>query len=1061
MKQSGSTPARLPAPLIGQLDSRDAALWLSVSEAKDEEVEQVTALCRLPWNTVLSEWSDDTFLNNLEEAEGISNPLVKRRGLIHLIDTDPADNILPPRHLAVLLLNGRTGQRRTGLTALTRRLTMIQDLRKRSIKSLIVAVQGNFSVPEELGDMWADGFRTIITFVSDDPDAGEVIRTWSQEFSVPLPSIDLVELSPGGFGQALQDHYLRGRDGLTVVRMRDERGALRSVDSSDLDDPERPILGNYELIEEGALGPLLPSDLSATEVNEFFADSSKSWRPYAAGMAWERERSSWETMRARLRALDRKGAEENRILYVASESGAGATTFLRDLAWRAAAEGYPTLVARRTPLTTSGLEMARFLTRLIYADRDQSESDRLYEVPCVIVFDQNHWEGQDAELLSFARELERSGRRVCILIATGPYTGLTILSERRFVPIAALSHRVPSDQALLLGQHLNSFLAPHGTDRSAQEWSDFYYSSSIGGGQGIAAFWIVLSFWLQRQIDLGETVQSRVYRLFRDSIADDTLKEAVLRIAAFSTVRTPLPDALLPETTDWPVTDRLEDIRKEIGALGLLRIHGELDRYWAMAHDLLGRYLLTALFYDHDARSAFGLQDAVNPEHLRFLVLRGISSLPSLQRADLREVADAFAVSIFKIDPDHGHGSLAAFWPDVLQALDDMPRSIRTTSRTFLHHCAVSRRRIAADHDAFIMSDEKRVLLLRRAVEDLQSALRLDASQGSETDLNLYNSLAHALHDLADAEQAAGYDPAIVAESRTAAQEATRRAYSLNPDNTFVVETYARALLSEGQANPTLAASNALEVLTLSYGLLERPGSEPRRNALGRLAERAFELLLETGGAKDADPDTETGAIAIAVASLGAGVDRFQGMQLGDLPKGNRETASKLLAAGPIAGNVQAVKLRYMLTVLDNPLDFDLQIELLQSLDGSGPAFTPQMELELAVLLFQKERSHEGDRLFRRLRGLWRRGEHFVEVPTRLHWLLNAAQRERRQVRARVSANADGRAFARVAEFQGVEVPFRAPEFGQERLRPGQMLTAYVSFGHNGPLLRPLTAQLR
>ena len=64
-----------------------------------------------------------------------------------------------------------------------------------------------------------------------------------------------------------------------------------------------------------------------------------------------------------------------------------------------------------------------------------------------------------------------------------------------------------------------------------------------------------------------------------------------------------------------------------------------------------------------------------------------------------------------------------------------------------------------------------------------------------------------------------------------------------------------------------------------------------------------------------------------------------------------------------IAGNVQAVKLRYMLAVIDAPVNFDLQLELLQSLHGAGPAFTPQMELELAVLMFQGDRSHEGERL--------------------------------------------------------------------------------------------------
>jgi hypothetical protein len=1039
------------------MDSRDVVLWLGESDEEDFDADKAASLCRLPWNVVLSESSDKQLLANLEADEGLSDPLVRRRGLVHLVDSDPADSLLPPRHLAVFLLNGRSGQRRTGLGALTRRLTMLQDLRRRSIKQLLIVVPGTFSVPQDLSELWSDGFRTTITFVTADPRADELIQLWRNEFSAHL--VDHVRLSLSEFSEQFQAEYLRGRDGALVLRVRDELGRFRTTDATALDDPERPLLGSYELIGNEVLSPLLPSDLTANEVDEFFVDTSASWRPYAAGMVWEREASAWDKLRSCLRALDKRGSEENRILYITAESGAGATAFIRDLAWRTAAEGYPTLVARRDAAPLSAYEIVSYLTRLINAERREAESARLYEVPCLLVFDQSHWNGRDAELISFAREIERSGRRVCILVAIGSYVSIGMLAERTFMPLANLSHRVPSGQAILLGRHLNRFLAPHGTDRSENEWRAFYSSSSVGDGQGIAAFWIVLSFWLQRQIDLGETVQSRVYRQFKEVVGEDNLKVALLRIAAFSTVRRPLPDALLPEGSHWPVTDKLDDLRKDLGTLGLIRGHGELDRYWAMAHDLLGRYLLTALFYDADARHALGLGAAANPEHLRFLVLKQISALATLNQTSLREVADAFAVSIFKIDPDHGHGSLAPFWREVLKALDEMPRSVRTTSRTFMHHAAISRRRIASDRFMFAMSDEDRISLLRQAVEELHAALRLDAPRGAETDLNLYNSLAHALHDLAEAEEAGGIDPSIVAKTRTEAQAVTRRAYSLNPDNTFVVETYARTLLSEGRADKALAVAKALEVLTLAYGLMDRPSAEARRNALSRLAERAFELLLEMGGATHADPDTESGAIAIALASLGRGINRFEGAQLSDISPENRKTAAELLAAAPIAGNIQAVKLRYMLAVLDQPLNFDLQLELLQSLHGSGPAFTPQMELELAVLLFQNGRPHEGDRIYRRLRSLWRRGEHFVEVPARLHWLLDATRVERRQVRGKVAANSDGRSFARVAEFEKIEIPFRAVEFSTELPRPGTAITGFVTFNHNGPFLRPLTAR--
>lgn len=1058
MMNSEGSPIKIPPPILTQLDSRDVALWLSGGEEALEAQAAVT-ISRLPWSVVLSERSDEAFVRGLEAPEPIDSPLVRRRGLIQVVDTDPADVLLPPRHLAALLLNGRGPQRRTGLAALTRRLTMLQELRKRSVRQLVVAVAGVFAVPVELGDLWDDGFRTILTFVTDDPGAEETIKLWRTDHSAPL--VDLVRAPPDRFAEAIEREYLRGRDGSLVVRMRDEKGAMRSVDAARVDDPQRPVLAAYELISANELTPIQPDDLSAAEVEGFFADPVSSWRPYAAGLPWQRKPAAWETLRNRLRALDREGVEANRILYVTSESGAGATTFVRDLAWRAASAGYPTLVARRGPFSASGLEISGLLTRLLGVDGDQLGAGRLYEVPCVLVFDESHWAGRHGDLLNFAREIARSGRRVCIVLPTGPIVSFEVLSDSRFVELANLSHHVEPGDALALGHHLNRFLAPHNTARTPEEWRSFFAASAVDSKRGIAAFWIVLSFWLQRQLDLGETVQSRVYRAFRDQVLDAELKPALLRIAAFSTVREPLPDELLPETDGWPITDRIEDARRDLGLLGLIRVRGEIERYWAMAHDLLGRYLISALFNDYPTREALGFSSARNPEHLRFLLLRQISALPVLQQAHLREVADAFATSIFKIDPEHGHGAFMPFWREVLTALDEMPHSLRSTSRTFLHHCAISRRRIAADRDGFMLSDDERVELLKRAVDDLEAALRLNPNAGGESDINLCNSLAHALHDLAEAQAEARLDEALVQATRAAAQNATHRAYSLNPDNSFVVETYGRALLAQGAADKALAADRSLEVLALVYGLMDRPGSQPRRNALGRLAERAFSLLMKNGGESSADPETEVGAIAIALAKLGAGVGRLQGVSLADIPARNRASAEAALADPILSGNVQAVKLRYLLLSIEQPLDFSVQLELLQSLDGSGPAFTPQMQLEMALLMFQQDRAHEGDSQFRRLRSLWRRGDHFVEVPTRLHWLLNASRSDRRQVRARVTSNAEGRAYAKVAEFGGVEAPFRPTEFGQARLAPGTELACYVSFGHNGPLLRPLTAAWR
>jgi hypothetical protein len=89
---------------------------------------------------------------------------------------------------------------------------------------------------------------------------------------------------------------------------------------------------------------------------------------------------------------------------------------------------------------------------------------------------------------------------------------------------------------------------------------------------------------------------------------------------------------------------------------------------------------------------------------------------------------------------------------------------------------------------------------------------------------------------------------------------------------------------------------------------------------------------------------------------------------------------------------------------------------------------------------------------------LWRQGGNYVEVPVRLRWLLVRDKSDRRQVHARVSAGGDGRYGAKVREMQEADVVFRPQEFGQHNLRPGMVVNGLISFGHNGPFLRPLTA---
>ncbi|SMF85735.1 hypothetical protein SAMN06265365_1762, partial [Tistlia consotensis] len=432
-----------------------------------------------------------------------------------------------------------------------------------------------------------------------------------------------------------------------------------------------------------------------------------------------------------------------------------------------------------------------------------------------------------------------------------------------------------------------------------------------------------------------------------------------------------------------------------------------------------------------------------------------------LGQAVNRAIAEEFAISIFKIDPDHGHANFVPFWREALAALDEMPKTVRGTSRAFLHHSAVSRRRIAKQEDYFPIDSDERVQLLERAIGDIQYALDfIPATPEGESDLNLYNSLAHAYQDLADEEVKRGASEVRIIALRNKAHDATQRAYRANPDNSFVVETYARSLISDAKMLPEKAGGNAIEVLNIVYAAMDRDRSGQRRFALAKLADSAIGILLnlELDSHLRKDPSSEVDALILAIVALARDVRRTEGMGLGDFPSGNRIQAAKLLSHPLLHGNPQAVRLRYSLTVLDESYNFESQLELLQALQDGATVFSPQMRLEFALLLQQCGRHHEAERLFRELRRLWKEGDHYVEVPDRLRWLLTPDRMSRRQVTARIVAGDESRRIAKIRELQDTKVPFRPQEFSRQSFAPGSVIRGYISFGHNGPLLRPITA---
>lgn len=1061
------------ADVVARLGSRDVALWIRSPLEDRISVDDLARFTGLPWAMVIDERYDKALVDAIQQAEAVDGPLVRRRGFIQVIESDIGKIELPPRSLPLLLLSGRKpASSPPSFDDQMRRMGMLAFIRSSNVRQILIIGGDTATIPQEILAICGGEFQPSLTVVSDRANAEQTLRPISEK----VRNLTLANSSTSHLLlQVLKRYGEVFPPERMMVRVRDRRGQFRVIDLTAGDEPERPVLEEYDLIEERDLRAVTAEELSDEAFNDFFSGASSRWEPYAAGLPWIRERQSQVALRSILARVDTQGPSANTIAFIASESGAGGTTLARTMAWDLAREGYPVLIAKHLPFQINALPLVNYMTRardlIAEGGLDQtpgSPSDRApmghepYEVPWLIVFDVVHWQHRAAELVNFFHEVRRSGRSACLLVVTNAVVPMQFLNQSVFKQIAGLNHVIPADSARQLGNHLNRYLKSRNLARNEHQWETFFGRHSVGGLENRAAFWVTLSFWIRRQYDLTESLQEWIYSRFKIGCTTDDLKKAVLEIAALSAERIPVPETLLHKSSGpWPMSALLSDATSDLGALGLVVFDSASGRHWALVHDVLGRYLLNAMFYDFEVRTSLGFGSAKSPEHMRLFILGQISRKIELGERRFRSLGEDFATTFLKIDPDHGHFSFAPFWREALEILDQMPGPLRDGSRVFRHHTAVSRRRIAKLGAAGGVGIEDRVELLNQAVIDLRYAMEfIDYTEDSESDLNLLNSLANAYFDLASALVESG-TPAEKAESaRHLGYEAAARAYALSPANPFVVETHVKSLLERAGEGGEDAPALCVEVLNVLFAASDSKDVQYRRDQLAMMADRALHLLFQQPRSLDGSA-IRSGPVDVLVEAwreLASGFEDHSSFEWDAIDAKAMDKALKILSDPVGAGNAQVLRLTYDLVLRKDPQSFATQLQLLEQLEVVGYRLPAQLLLERAILLYQVGRATEGDREFFKLRALWKKSEQYVFVPERLHWLLTIDGRDRRAVDAITASGYGARADARIQDFNKALTPYRPEEHGMRDPKPGRRFKTYISFGINGPFARPVSA---
>lgn len=1062
----------IPDKLLSNIETRDVALWITGLPEPSVSQEKLISFLGLPWKFVISEISDSWLINTIENPSTSTEFFIRKRGFIQIIDNDPSRIQLPPRCLPFYLLNGRQSSKPTEFENQLRRLTMLEAVRRSMVGEILVISGDHNPISASLKYLWDSGFRSYLSFVSDYKKTKEILDDWVDEANsiASLSCLSTVE----AIENMLERYMTSYPEDKLVIRVRDINGDFHKIDITDIDDPENSILEHYSLIMERDLSPLQPHELPENEFISFFQNPECSWKPYAAGLPWVRDSVWTDRLKMYMKRLDAGGSEENFVAFISSEPGAGGTTVARALAWEFAKEGYPALLANQIPFVANPLAISNFLLRahrkiieeVVVSVSDSSVSfPSSYETPWIIVYDRLHWEYREGELRRFCKKLQMMGRSVVLFIVTDSIIDPIFSNDANiFKHVGKLDHVLNMEEALNLGHHLNKFLRIYGKERQDWHWKKFHEEHTISQLHGSSSFWITLSFWIQGQYDMSESIQEWMYSYLKKNIQSKFLMQVIFSIASMSSERLPIPIGLLPTDKDeLPISYQLDECRTSIPALGLMPIRENGQNYWGLVHDILGRFLINALFYDFPLRKDLGFDEAKDTEHLRFMILEKISTNRKLGENIFGTIAENFATFIFKIDPDHGRASFAPYWRDVLRALDNMPKSLRNNNRVFLHHSSISRRRITKlNKELYDVKEEDKVALLERAIKDILYALEyIQYEPGSETNLNLYNSLARAYLDLADVEYTRGKSEKRITELRNLANAATRKAYEESPTNSYVIETYVKNLLLNARNSSEIAIDNCIEALGILFSVISSSEGQYRLTALGGLSDEALSILFDQTAPEqiDKEPVSVVDVLVKTWITLSKDIEYSSGFALSEIPEQNRQRAIEILSNPLGRGNMQVLRLSYQLMCVTYPSDLKKQLEIVEQLEKSDYRVSPQQRLEYAILLYQNNRTNEGSKVFRFLRNLWRDSDHFVRVPKRLRWLWTEDGITPKKVNGFVVSDYGFRAFAKVQEFSKQPVPFRQEEFSLGRMGPGvRKIICHVSFGHNGPFLRPVTA---
>ncbi|MFM0178741.1 hypothetical protein PQR52_09760 [Paraburkholderia aspalathi] len=1064
---------------LSDVVSREAVLWVTDSEINQEsDIAFLAKLIAGPWRAVFVEASSGELASALQtNASALETD---RWGFSHVIASDPSAIVLQRRAKPVFFLNGladRTGAEGVSLTqnrAKLRRWNMTATLRNFEPRRIVLLGSQPSVAVEDLVDLWQSDFRTLLTIASEDRNSASAIGD-SLSRATDLPAIEWIDQPFLDFVASISGRLTElAEDARTVVSAQLPGGRRANIDLVAAEAAELPLSDTCEFISLRDTLPVSPNDLSFEEFQKFFARSEPAWRAYAAGLPWIPDREPERCLLAELNRQLSEPPSSVQVLSIVSEAGAGGTTQARALAFAAAKTGFPAILVKQHSDVPSALELTNFLFRATQLIGETTLGDELADPGgpvWVLVLDAQHCGRGTDDLVRLCAELGRSGRRVAILKVVRDDAPLTLPDSIAHKELVYVGHDLGPNDVDDLGKHLNVYLRQFGRAKSPQEWQRFWHVHRPDVDVGFASFWIALEFWLAGYLDMGESIQSWVLRQFKALSGESSVKRSLLEIAAFSVERRAVPERLLGalESPRLPWSTVLEAARRSAPGVGLVQSEAiPYGRVWAVAHDILARYLLNAVWNDRPLSDLLALGMTSDPVDLRLSLIERLATRTEMSETFAQPFAVALATSVLKLDERVGNAEFFPHWRKVLAILESVPESVRYSSRAFNHHLAISRRRVTQD-DLFHLAVAEKRTLLHKAVQEVEFALdRIDPTPDDEGDLYLLNTLALLYQDLAKLERGPDGDRNRLAQYLGKSDEVTNRALKHNPNSPYVLETAAKNLLRQrldmaDESEKVMAAAKALSFVFQASRL---DSVAFRRMSLGLLASEALRALRAPEATQAVEKLCSQGSpygyVAKAWRALPVADDDEATLMLDSIDAALASDVAELLNESP-ERDWLLVRLQYDLVVIARPLDFSAQLRLLDELSATkGYQLSLQQSLERAVLLHMEGQHKAGTEEFRTLRPRIKASQTVVYVPPRLRWLLTPDRAGRAVCTARaIDSVGEVRGMANVSELGGTFAPFSSQEFGKARMAPNEQFKCCVTFAAMGPFLKPVNPSHR